>query len=132
MSGPDVLENPFPTDSTQSSGSSNKEKVELYPSSPNTRVQEAIAALDFTTLHAEALSANHMEVLQMQSPPAQNQTTATKKNRDIYKDPDLPLLFGPIFDPLWSPVITKTAAISGYIADLRRTMLTNVGGCGIG
>ncbi|KAF3386207.1 hypothetical protein F1880_001625 [Penicillium rolfsii] len=152
------------------------ERPALYPSSPNARVQEAIAALDFTTLHAEALSTNHMKFLQARSPSLhfdsiprdlgsgpytpcseklspspliespsqmsedsgyistahvpnapQGQSTTRKQKRDIFTEPDLPLLFGPIFDPLWNPVITKTAAISGYVTDLHRGMLIKAG-----
>jgi hypothetical protein len=37
------------------------------------------------------------------------------------------LAFGPVFDPLWDPVVTKTAAINGYVADLHREMMIKAG-----
>ncbi|KAF9887686.1 hypothetical protein FE257_009639 [Aspergillus nanangensis] len=35
-----------------------------------------------------------------------------ERKRTLVTDEELPA-FGPVFDPLWDPVVTKTAAING-------------------
>ncbi|KAL2786638.1 hypothetical protein BJX66DRAFT_341956 [Aspergillus keveii] len=149
--------------------------IASYASSPSTRIQQAIAALDFTTLHAEALSLRYagapfpflppeLESLstgqtssEMQpstpcdeasilpissSPPSESRTVPGEarspppfRRQDFVRDapdtilvPDEDILtLGPVFDPLWDPVVTKTAAINGYVADLHRDMMIKAG-----
>ncbi|KAJ8204458.1 hypothetical protein LV164_006137 [Aspergillus fumigatus] len=141
------------------------------PSSPDMRIQQAIASLDFTALHAEALSLNYMAAPFPSPPPelefistgqasseVQPSTPSDRRNLEPmsssqsarwtapdearnpsprhtpprwqnagYDGPDSILVpdediltLGPMFDPLWDPVVTKTAAINGYVADLHR------------
>ncbi|KAH1492624.1 hypothetical protein KXV64_000436 [Aspergillus fumigatus] len=138
------------------------------PSSPDMRIQQAIASLDFTALHAEALSLNYMAAPFPSPPPelefistgqasseVQPSTPSDRRNLEPmsssqsarwtapdearnpsprhtpprwqnagYDGPDSILVpdediltLGPMFDPLWDPVVTKTAAINGEIDD---------------
>ncbi|KAJ5631983.1 hypothetical protein N7490_008322 [Penicillium lividum] len=153
--------------------------IASYASNPCTRIQQAIAALDFTTLHAEALSLNYMatpfpspppelefmstgqtssemqpftpcggtSIVPMSSgesersaalnearssppkpTPSRRQDAVRNGPGDTFLVPDEDILaLGPVFDPLSDPVITKTAAINGYVADLHRKMMINAG-----
>lgn len=109
--------------------------IASYPSSPNTRIQQAVAAFEFTTLHAEALSFNYMKTPFSSPPPelelvstgqAYSDVQASTPSTILVRDEDI-LTLGPVFDPLWDPVVTKTAAINGYVADLHREIMINAG-----
>ncbi|KAJ5200027.1 hypothetical protein N7472_005231 [Penicillium cf. griseofulvum] len=51
-------------------------KLQRCPASANERISQALATLDFTTLHSEALSANHMTV---QHPEPLSETELTQR-----------------------------------------------------
>ncbi|CAG8909734.1 unnamed protein product [Penicillium egyptiacum] len=160
---PSVIERPVPIC-----------RLPTCPSSPNERIRQALATLDFTTLHSEALSANHMTVQHpklpseaeltqgemifgsrynytrenspsfctygkapnttgcdfdeaVDRPPFQSPAVGQTRHCNSSAQDDLPLSLGLMFDPLWSPVMTKKAAITAYAIDLHREILRNNG-----
>jgi hypothetical protein len=117
-----------------------------YPSSPSAIIQQAIAALDFTTLYAEALSVNYTQpstpsieaflptpedasgICTTSEHPSNSNSRIAGYRQEAWKhkgretlvpDEDI-LALRLMFDPLWDPVVTKTDAIAGYVADLHR------------